>query len=240
MIVSQDAKKAIKRYKFFAINPRLLSLIIFCDFNVIDLTLFALFIPTFFIVSITPGMCMTLAMTLGMSYGVRTTMWMMWGELLGVASVALAAVIGVSTVMLSYPQVFFLLKWLGGAYLIWLGINMWRSKGKLAVTNTERQEQQISRFKLFNQGFITAIANPKGWAFMVSLLPPFINPDLAMAPQLSLLILAILTTEFLCLMLYASGGKTLAKALSSKANVQLLNKISGSLMMAVGVWLALG
>ena len=206
----------------------------------IDSTLFALFIPTFFIVSVTPGMCMTLAMTLGMSYGVRTTMWMMWGELLGVASVALAAVIGVSTVMLSYPQVFVLLKWLGGAYLIWLGINMWRSKGKLAITNENLKEQTVSRFELFNQGFITAIANPKGWAFMVSLLPPFINPELAMAPQLSLLILVILLSEFICMMLYASGGKTLAKLLSSKTNVQLLNKVSGSLMMAVGVWLALG
>lgn len=206
----------------------------------IDSTLLALFIPTFFIVSVTPGMCMTLAMTLGMSYGVRTTMWMMWGELLGVASVALAAVIGVSTIMLSYPQVFVLLKWLGGAYLIWLGINMWRSKGKLAITNENLKEQTVSRFELFNQGFITAIANPKGWAFMVSLLPPFINPELAMAPQLSLLILVILLSEFICMMLYASGGKTLAKLLSSKANVQLLNKVSGSLMMAVGVWLALG
>lgn len=208
--------------------------------TLIDQTLLALFIPTFFIVSVTPGMCMTLAMTLGMSYGVRTTMWMMWGELLGVASVALAAVIGVSTVMLSYPQVFFALKWLGGAYLIWLGINMWRSKGKLAITNETQANTDISKFKLFNQGFITAIANPKGWAFMVSLLPPFINPDLAMAPQLTLLILVILSTEFICMMLYASGGKTLARLLTNSNNLQLLNKVSGSLMMLVGVWLALG
>lgn len=185
-------------------------------------------------------MCMTLAMTLGMSYGVRTTMWMMWGELLGVASVALAAVVGVSTIMLSYPQVFFLLKWLGGAYLIWIGINMWRSRGKLAITNNSKQPAEINKFKLFNQGFITAIANPKGWAFMVSLLPPFINPELAMTPQLSVLILVILSTEFICLLLYASGGKTLAKLLTNSNNVQLLNRISGSLMMLVGVWLALG
>jgi len=209
-------------------------------FLLIDLTLLALFIPTFFVVSVTPGMCMTLAMTLGMSYGVRTTMWMMWGELLGVALVAFAAVIGVSTIMLSYPQIFFILKWLGGAYLMWLGINMWRSRGKLAISNVAQEQANIDRFKLFNQGLITAIANPKGWAFMVSLLPPFINPELAMAPQLSLLILVILLSEFVCMMLYASGGKTLAKILSNSSKVQLLNKISGSLMMLVGVWLALG
>ena len=50
----------------------------------IDVAALAVFIPTFFFVSITPGMCMTLAMTLGMSIGVRRTLWMMIGELLGV------------------------------------------------------------------------------------------------------------------------------------------------------------
>ena len=53
-----------------------------------DFALLAVFIPTFFFVSITPGMCMTLAMTLGMSIGVRRTLWMMLGELVGVALVA--------------------------------------------------------------------------------------------------------------------------------------------------------
>ena len=124
----------------------------------IDFTLLTLFIPTFFIVSITPGMCMTLALTLGMSIGVRRTMWMMWGELLGVATVALSAVIGVSTVMLKYPLVFSFLKWFGGAYLVWIGFNMWRSKGKLALTNELGLESVQPRFQLFQQGFVTAIA----------------------------------------------------------------------------------
>jgi threonine/homoserine/homoserine lactone efflux protein len=206
----------------------------------IDLTLVALFLPTFFIVSITPGMCMTLAMTLGMSYGVRTTMWMMWGELLGVAIVAIAAVIGVSALMLQHPEVFFLLKWLGGAYLFYLGINMWRSRGKLAVSAESSEHPEVSRVSLFNQGLLTAIANPKGWAFMISLLPPFITPEQALLPQLTLLVLIIMSTEFTCMMLYASGGKSLAKMLSNSANVQFLNKISGTLMMAVAFWLALG
>ncbi len=68
----------------------------------LDLAVLAVFIPTFFFVSITPGMCMTLAMTLGMSVGVRRTLWMMVGEVLGVATVAIAAVIGVASIMLNY------------------------------------------------------------------------------------------------------------------------------------------
>ena len=49
----------------------------------VNLALLGAFIPTFLFVSVTPGMCMTLAMTLGMSQGVRRTLWMMWGEMLG-------------------------------------------------------------------------------------------------------------------------------------------------------------
>lgn len=205
----------------------------------LDITLLSIFIPTFFIVSITPGMCMTLAMTLGMSIGVRKTLWMMWGELLGVAVVALAAVLGVSAVMLKFPQVFNVLKLFGAAYLAYVAINMWRSKGKLALSEDNKQNKNINRSQLFTQGFITAIANPKGWAFMVSLLPPFINPSIALPMQLSVLIFVILCSEFLCMTIYATGGKTIGKLLTQKNNVKLLNKLSGSLMALVALWLAL-
>jgi len=104
----------------------------------IDITLLALFAPTFFLVSISPGMCMTLALTLGMSIGVRNTLWMMWGELLGVALVALAAVIGVSSIMLRFPHLFSILKVLGACYLLYVGINMWLARGKLAIISIKR------------------------------------------------------------------------------------------------------
>ena len=93
----------------------------------------AVFVPTFFVVSLTPGMCMTLSMTLGMTIGVRRTFWMMYGELLGVGLVAAASVVGVAAVMLQYPTLFLLLKYLGGLYLGYLGVQMWLSKGKMAI-----------------------------------------------------------------------------------------------------------
>ena len=205
----------------------------------LDITLLLLFIPTFFIVSITPGMCMTLAMTLGMSIGISRTLWLMWGELLGVALVAISAVVGVSTIMLEHPQVFALFKLIGAAYLLYVGINMYRSGGQIALNNTTHEQQDKSRSQLFNQGFITAIANPKGWAFMVSLLPPFINPNLSLAPQLIMLLIIIILCEFICMMLYAAGGKTIGKVLTQGDNIKLMNKISGTLMIFVALWLAL-
>jgi threonine/homoserine/homoserine lactone efflux protein len=56
----------------------------------VDWTLIALFLPTAFFISVTPGMCMTLALTLGLSIGYKRTLWMMAGELLGVACVMVA------------------------------------------------------------------------------------------------------------------------------------------------------
>ena len=178
-------------------------------------------------------------MTLGMSIGIKKTLWMMWGEVLGVAVVAIAAVVGVSAVMLKFPAIFSVLKLLGACYLLFIGINMWRSKGKLAINMQDDAATDISRGNLFSQGFITAIANPKGWAFMVSLLPPFINPNYSLTSQLGILVLVIMLSEFICMMLYATGGKTIGKVLTQTDNVKLLNKISGTLMMAVALWLAL-
>ncbi|MBV36516.1 MAG: threonine transporter RhtB [Rickettsiales bacterium] len=206
----------------------------------LDTTLLLLFIPTFLVISATPGMCMTLALTLGMSIGVRRTMYMMWGELIGVALVSVLAVVGVASIMLNYPSAFLVLKYAGGAYLVYLGIQMWRSRGKMAIDLSDNVSSTVSGRQLATQGFVTAIANPKGWAFTVSLLPSFINPDMPMPPQLAALVVIILFSEFTFLMLYATGGKTLRRMLQRSDNVRLINRLSGSLMIAVGLWLALG
>jgi len=198
------------------------------------------FIPTFFLVSATPGMCMTLALTLGMTIGVKKAMSMMVGELLGVAIVATAAVVGVATILLNHPSVFFVLKSVGAVYLFYLGIQMWRSKGRLAIPDNLSQHSHANFKSLASQGFITAIANPKGWAFFIALLPPFINTETSLLPQSIHLISIILIFEFICLMMYASGGQTLRKLLLNRGNVMIMNRISGSLMAGVAIWLALG
>ncbi|WP_025823656.1 LysE family translocator [Shewanella marina] len=202
-----------------------------------DLTLLAVFIPTFFLVSVTPGMCMTLAMTLGMSIGVRKTLWMMVGELIGVAIVAIAAVMGVASIMLNYPNVFTAFKFAGAAYLIYLGIKQWRAKTKLTLD--EQQTILTKRSNLFNQGLITALANPKGWAFMVTLLPPFINVEQNLTIQMIGLLTIILLSEFSCMLLYATGGKSLRIVLNRNDNMKWLNRIAGGLLIIVGFWLAM-
>ena len=202
-----------------------------------DSALLLAFIPTFFFVSITPGMCMTLALTLGMSIGYKRTLWMMIGELAGVAVVSVAAVLGIASIMLNYPWLFTGFKFVGAAYLFYLGVQMWRSRGKLAISTDTQSTKVNNDWDLVVQGFVTAIANPKGWAFMISLLPPFISSSKDLAPQLMILVSIILASEFVCMTLYATGGKSLKHMLGKADNVKLMNRIAGTLMMGVGVWL---
>ncbi|MEN3160000.1 LysE family translocator [Alkalimonas sp. NCh-2] len=206
----------------------------------VNLALLAVFIPTFLFVSVTPGMCMTLAMTLGMSQGVRRTCWMMWGEMLGVALVAILAVCGVAAIMLQFPAVFQWLKVVGACYLAYIGLQMWQAKGKLALQHAGLVPQLIPRRTLFSQGVITAVANPKGWAFHMALLPPFIDSQFAFWPQLLILVVIILVLEFMSMLLYASGGKALALFFGKANRIQYLNRIGASLMFGVALWMLLG
>ncbi|WP_234240238.1 LysE family translocator [Billgrantia desiderata] len=206
----------------------------------IKLSLLSVFVPTFLFVSLTPGMCMTLSMVLGMTQGVKRTLWMMAGELVGVGLVALAAGAGVAALMLRQPELFALFKWVGGVYLGYLGVMMWRSRGRMAIPLENVELPRASRGQLALQGFVTAVANPKGWAFFVALLPPFLDASRSLGGQLAVLIAIILLIEFLCLLLYAAGGKGLRRVLGESGNVRLLNRVAGTLMVGVGVWLALG
>lgn len=202
-------------------------------------SLLGLFVPTFFFVSATPGLCMTFALSLGMTIGVRRTLWMMAGELVGVALVALATIAGVATIMLAYPEIFMIFKLVGGAYLAFLGVQLWQSRGEMAITQETSRPDLMTRTQLATRGFVTAIANPKGWAFFVALLPPFIDYQLPITPQIIILLLLMLTIEFICLIAYASGGRLLSSFLKNRSNVNLINRIAGSLIISVAIWLSL-
>jgi len=74
---------------------------------------------------------------------------------------------------------------------------------------------------------------------MISLLPPFINVHYSVASQLAVLVAIILLSEFICMMIYATGGKSLRLFLTKGNNIKWMNRIAGSLMVLVGVWLAI-
>lgn len=206
-----------------------------------DAALLAAFVPTCLFVSFTPGLCMTFSMTLGITVGVRRALWMMLGELTGVGLVAVATVLGVSALMLAAPGAFAVFRWVGGAYLVWLGLRRWRGSGRFVVPD-ERSGvgRGLGRRALAMQGFPTAVANPKGWAFFTVLLPPFVDGSRPLAPQIAVLVLLLLSIEAIALLAYAAGGRALGRLLARRGNLDRLERVSGTLLMGVGVWLALG
>ena len=181
---------------------------------------------------------MTLSLSLGASIGFRKTLAMMSGELVGVGLIVFCVVLGMASILVNNPSLFTAFKWFGGAYLFYLGVQLFLSRGKLKLS-LDDEPTAVSSWYLASQGFITAIFNPKGWAFFVALLPGFIDYEQSIGLQLFLFLVLILPIEFISLCIYALGGRTIKKVLSQSGNVTMVNRFSGILMMLVGVWLAL-
>jgi homoserine/homoserine lactone efflux protein len=192
------------------------------------------FSGTFFLVAFSPGLCMTLSMSLGISIGVRRTLWMMLGELTGIALVSVAAMAGVAALLVGAPQVFGVFKLAGAAYLLWMAWGSWK-----ASTSAVAAPPPLTRTALCAQGFITAVSNPKAWAFQAALLPPFIDTAAPLWPQMAVLLTLIIVIEFACLLMYAQGGRSLSELLIRRGQGTLLNRISAVLMAGVAVWLVL-
>jgi threonine/homoserine/homoserine lactone efflux protein len=84
---------------------------------------------------------------------------------------------------------------------------------------------------------VTAVSNPKGWAFMVAILPPFIDPSQGVYEQLAIFTSIILLSETIAMFIYATGGKGLKKLLVAKGWEAWINKIGGLLLVLVGIFL---
>jgi len=181
---------------------------------------------------------MTLAMSLGISIGVRRASWMMVGELVGIALVGTSAVLGVAALLSEAPIVFSAFKWVGAAYLLYMGWQTWRSEPLWPEELGGNRRR--TRSSLILQGFVTSAANPKAWAFFVALLPPFVDRTRPIAPQLLALLAMMLIIEFTCLQIYAHGGRMLSDQLHRRGKARWLNYIAGIQMVGVGIWLALG
>ena len=193
-----------------------------------------LFAVTIFVISLTPGLCMTLAFTLGISVGFRKTLWMMLGELAGVATVALSVGLGVAQVLTVYPDAMVWLTLGGGAYLLYVAVSMWRTV-EASSLNAEKS-RSLSRSQLIAVGYNTAVLNPKGWAFLIAIFPGFIDDSLSLGLQLGILIPIFLVSEFISLCLYASGGRQLALWFSKPEHGVKLNRTAALMVFLVSVW----
>jgi threonine/homoserine/homoserine lactone efflux protein len=202
-----------------------------------SLDLILLFIPTIAAVSLTPGLCMTLAFTLGLSIGYRRTLWMMLGEMVGVATVFISTFWGLGWLLSRDPLYFKLFSLIGGAYLLYLSLILFRQPPEKLMT---KQLGDTSAASLTGLGFITAVSNPKGWAFLIALLPGFVVTESPLVPQFAIMLIIMLSTEFLSMTLYATGGQWLATRLSNDSGLLSVNRIAAGMLSLAAVWVLSG
>ena len=188
-------------------------------------------------VSLTPGLCMTLAFTLGMTVGYRRSLWMMLGELLGVNIVFTATFWSLSWLLNQNPIWFVALSFGGGAYLLYLAITLFKQPAN-AIRTIESLNTRW--YQLAGLGFITAIGNPKGWAFLVALLPGFITTEIPMGLQYAWMLVIMMVTEFTSMSIYAAGGRWIALKLSNTDGRFATHRVAALLLGAVSIWVFSG
>lgn len=131
--------------------------------------------------SLSPGPNGLLALTHGALYGTRRALWTITGGVIGFAILIGASMFGIGMLVQSSATALGVMKWLGGAYLVWLGIQVWRSPpvGMEVIASAPPR----AGWSMFRQGALSALTNPKGLLFFVAFLPQFIDPARSLVTQ---------------------------------------------------------
>jgi threonine/homoserine/homoserine lactone efflux protein len=147
----------------------------------------------------------------------------------------LAAGLGFSALIAASAMALSVIKWLGVAYLLYLGARMiWRARGKESV----KAAPLTPRRALWMQGFVTSASNPKAVVFFAALFPQFIDANLPFWPQFAILSATYLAMDGMFLTAYGGSASWMASRL--KGNAQLwLDRIGGSFMIGAAVLLSL-
>src|SRR5471030_256322 len=130
---------------------------------------------------------------------------------------------------------FEVLKWLGAAYLIWLGICQWRAAGAIDLNALA---SSMPRRRLFKRAILVNLTNPKSIVFLAALFPQFIIPHQPQAAQYVVLGVTTVVVDIIVMIGYATLATRIAGWVKAPKQMQLLNRIFGSLFMLVGVLLA--
>lgn len=185
--------------------------------------------------SLTPGPNGLLALTHGALYGTKRTLSTIFGGLLGFAAVIGMSMFGIGALLQASANLLTVLKWAGGAYLVWLGIQVWRSEPIGVSSGNSASVTGSSR--LFSQGFLSAVTNPKGILFFVAFLPQFIDPEKSLFIQFLVMAATFVFVEFWYELLVASMADRIQPWLKKVG--KNFNRVFGSIFMAIGVLLPL-
>ena len=200
---------------------------------------YLLFVLASILLCIAPGPDMIFILTRTLAQGRKAGTLAAVGVNMGAYVHLIAAVLGLSAILATSAFAFSIIKWLGAAYLVFIGIQVLVSKQSIVLTNGQGLRKQSS-FKILWQGFLSDVLNPKVAIFFLAFLPQFVNPQGAY-PTLQIVFLGI-TTNVVAIMVnltlvYFSGALTV-RLRSNQKIANWLNKTMGVVFISLGFKLA--
>jgi threonine/homoserine/homoserine lactone efflux protein len=199
-----------------------------------------LFVISGLLLNITPGVDFLYVLGRGASRGFTVGVWAALGIGAGCFVHIFAAALGLSAILASSASAFTVVKWIGAAYLLYMGVSMLMQRGGLALSVPAAPRQQTMA-QVFWQGFATNVLNPKVALFFLAFVPQFIDVHSATKVQAFLVLGAIFNINgTLWNIVVAWGAAFLARRLEAASRVRVwLNRSLGALFVALGVKLAL-
>ncbi len=191
------------------------------------------------LISASPGPGAVSTMASAVRFGVRRTVFNLIGLELGLLVVLVIVASGLGALVVASATAFTVIKWLGVAYLVYLGIRQFRAGGSAEqITGTGRRGDGSAR-ALVLQGFLVNASNPKGIVFVLAVLPQFIDPDRAQLPQYALCAVTLLFTDIVVMNGYAFFASRTLRLLRSPHKNRWIGRIFGSLYIGAAGLLAL-
>jgi homoserine/homoserine lactone efflux protein len=193
-----------------------------------------LFLSISLIVSASPGPTMLTCMIDAGRYGFRRSMFTMAGACLGNLVLVTISALGLGLLAEHAEWVFHAVKWIGAAYLVYLGIQLLQAK----LSRLDNQTLEVRGQHLLGKGFVIAVTNPKGLIYFGALFPQFIDITQPMPPQFIHLTCIFIFMDFLLMCVYALGGRSIMHWLKSPEHQRWFNWISGGVLILAGTLLA--
>lgn len=185
--------------------------------------------------SLSPGPNGLLALTHGALHGQRMALYTISGGVLGFIGVVALAMFGIGALLKASLMWLVVLKWLGGAYLVWLGIQLWRAAP--VGINVGKSATPRSGSSLFRQGLLAAVSNPKVLLFFSAFLPQFVDPARSLFLQFLIMAGTFAVVELLTELLIASMANRIAPRLQKSG--RRFNQACGGIFIAIGLALPL-
>ena len=203
-----------------------------------DLSVWLSYIALITVLIAFPGPSSLLITIHGYQYGLKKTNYSIFGNLFGSIVLMVLSALGLGAILSSSEVMFSIIKYIGGAYLIYLGIKTWNKTSAVDSTDDSSPEAEESSATLLKQGFFTGLSNPKDLLFFTALFPAFINSQSPLAEQFLVLMLTWVTLDYLIKVVYALAGRRVNKQFTNQTFVKVFNRVTGGMFITAGVALA--